>query len=215
MRNRVLLFATLLWAGAACRSLGPELVRVEMPGVSPFPPGSFSEIIVTDFRNEAPLPDFDAGRELRTFLESELRHAFDGTVAVLPLPAGAVVSPESWKDAAAGRSRAVFLTGTVRLAGQVRKAVGGRKVPVDSPFNVTGRALVEQIRWTLSVDLEIISAETGEALYSNTFREDRDYGELDKPAEFAFSDLSSGFRARLFPILLGSPTFEQRMLFRR
>ena len=215
MRARiVVLLAALLAAGAACRSPAPVLVRVDMPGVSPFPAGSFTEIIVTNFRNETPLPDVDAGLEMQTTLAADLHHAFRGTVSLRPLPAAAA-TPSFWREAAAGRDRAVFLTGSVRLASQVRKAVKDRNVPVDSPFKIAGRVLIERRRWTLFVDLVVISGESGEVLYSKSFREDRDYIELDKPADFAFSDLSSGFRTRLFSVLFGTPTIEERALLRR
>ena len=215
MRGRVLLLAAVVTAGAACGTSAPLLVRVEMPGVSPFPPGSFAEIIVTDFRNETPLPDLDAGRTLQADLASELRRAFDGDVSLRELPAGPEATPAFWREAAAGRDRAVILTGTVRLSSQVRKAVVHKSVPVDGPFKAAGRALIEQLRWTLLVDVIVISGESGETLFSRTFREDRDYIDLDKPADFAFSDCSAGLRGRLFPVLLGSPTVEERALLRR
>jgi hypothetical protein len=202
-------------AGAGCGDASSLLVRVEIPGVSPFPAGSFAEIVVTDFRNETPLPDLDAGLELQTYLATELRHAFDGTVSVRRLPAGTEIPPAFWREAAADRARAVILTGTVRLTSQVRKAVVDKHVPVDGPFKLAGRALIEQLRWTLLVDVVVISGANGETLFSRTFREDRDYIELDKPSDFAFNDCSAGFRARLFPVLLGSPTVEERTLLRR
>ena len=100
-----------------------------MPGVSPFPAGSFAEIVVTDFRNEAPLPDLDPGLELQSYLAAELRRAFEGTVSLRPLPADAAASPSFWRREAAGRDRAVFLTGSVRLESQVRKALQDKKRP--------------------------------------------------------------------------------------
>ncbi len=202
-------------AGAACRTAAPVLIRVEMPGVSPFSAGSFGEIVVTDFRNAAPLADFDAGLELQTYLAAELRRAFKGPVSVSPRPAGAELPAAFWRDAAAGRDRAIILTGTVRFGSQVRKAVVDKKVPVDSPFNLAGRGLIEQLRWTLLIDIVLVSGENGRTLYTRTFREDRDYIDLDKPADFAFSDCAAGFRGRLFPVLLGAPTVEERTLLRR
>lgn len=215
MRGRVLLLAALLTAGAACRAAAPVLVRVEMPGVSPFPSGSFAEIIVTDFLNETPLADLDVGLELQAYLATELGRAFGGPVSLRPRPAGAEIPAAVWRETAAGRDRAVILTGTVRLGGQVRKAIGDKNVPLDSPFNLAGRVLIAQLRWTLVVDVVVISGESGQTLHRRTFREDRDYAELDKPADFAFSDCLAGFRGRLFPFLLGSPTVEERTLLRR
>jgi hypothetical protein len=58
--SALLIFAAFA-AGAACRGPDLVLVHVAMPGVSPFPPGSFAEIVVTEFRNEANPSDFEAG----------------------------------------------------------------------------------------------------------------------------------------------------------
>ncbi len=186
-----------------------------MPSVALFPAGTFAEIVVTDFRNEAPIPDIDPGLELQSYLAAELRHAFKGTVSLRPLPAEPEVTPSFWRQAAAGRDRAIFLTGTVRLETQVRKALQDKHVPVDGPFNLAGRGLVERRRWTLTVDLVIISGETGEVLYRQTFRDDRDYIDLEKPADFAFADLSARFRGRLFPLLFDGSTVEKRTLLNR
>lgn len=49
MRARaVLVVAAVAAAVTACGSQGPVTVRVSLPGVTPFPPGAFTEIIVTD-----------------------------------------------------------------------------------------------------------------------------------------------------------------------
>jgi len=65
------------------------------------------------------------------------------------------------------------------------------------------------------VDLSVVSGESGETIYERSFREDRDYIDLEKSPEFAFSDMSAAFRDRLFPALLASPEIEKRILLRR
>jgi hypothetical protein len=100
------------------------------------------------------------------------------------------------------------------LTSQVRKAVQDKDAP-DGPFKLAGRVLIEQVRWTLAVDVAVVSARTGEPVFRKDYRETRDYNELDKTAEFAFSDLAAVFRAHLFPTLLAAPTIEPRTLLRR
>ena len=210
--------AIVLAAAAACLSTSPVPVKVGMPGVSAFPPGLFSEIIVTDFRDDAPSPDFALGRELQGYLAAELGRSFKGTVSHMDLSRdgkAAADDPAFWKQAGAGRERAVFLTGSAGLVGQTRKALEKKKLPAVGPFNIDRRGLIEQRCWTLSVDLSVVSAATGEALYKITFREERDYIDLDKPAEFAFAELADRIRARFFPVLFGAPTIEERILLQR
>lgn len=215
MRTRaVVLLAAVLVSGGACRIMGPVVVPVEVPGVAAFPPGAFSEIVLAEFRNEAPIPDFDVGKELQSYLAAELKRAFRGPVSVrAPVPP-AEATPAFWKGAAGGRDRIIFLTGSVRLTSEVRKALISGKVPLYGPFNAK-RAIIEQLRWTLIVDIAVVSGATGETLYEKVFREDRDYIDLERPAEFALSDASAAVRSRLFQALLGAPTIEKRSLLRR
>jgi hypothetical protein len=218
VKPRSFIIVAVLLAAAACFSRPAVPVKVEMPGISAFPPGLFSEIIVTDFRDDAPSPDFALGQELQAYLAAELGRSFKGTVSRMHLSRGgkaAADDPAFWKQAAACRVRAVFLTGSAGLVGQTRKALEKKKLPAVSPFDIDRRSLIEQRRWTLSVDLSVVSGATGEALYKITFREERDYIDLDKPAEFAFAELADRIRARFFPVLFGAPTIEERILLRR
>ena len=135
MRVRaIVILAAGLAAVAACRSLEPVLVHVDMPGVSPFPPGAFAEVVVTEFRNEAPLADLDVGRELQAYLAEGLRRAFRGAVSLRPRPDADAPAPSFWKDAAGGRERLVFLAGSVRLTSEVRKALKGGEGPGRQPL---------------------------------------------------------------------------------
>lgn len=209
--------AAVLLAGAACGSGVPVGVSLSMPGLAVLPPGSFSEIVVTDFAAPGPPPDLAPGLELPNYLAAEIGRVFAGRVSRTTVPAEAAAGPAPppfWKEKGAGHEGAVFLTGSVSLTGEVRKAVD-RVVSVERLFDASRSGLVEQIRWTMTVDVVLVSAATGEVLHRTSLREHRDYGELDKPAEFAFSDLSDRIRARLFPALLGTPTIERRALLRR
>jgi hypothetical protein len=218
----VLVFLSLSLAAACRLPLASKTlvigVEEEKPGDPVFPPGLFSEIIVTDFRDDAPSPDFALGRELQSYLTAELGRSFKGTVSRMDLSRDgktAADDPDFWKQAAAGRERAAFLTGSAGLVGQTRKALKKKDFPMDGPFNIDRRGLIEQRHWTLSVDLSVVSAATGEAIYQMTCREEREYIDLDKPAEFAFAELADRLRARLFPVLFGGPTTEARALLRR
>lgn len=175
-----------------------------MPGVAAVAVGSFDEIVVTDFREVSPLPDLAVGRELRDYLAAEIGRAFGGAVTKL-----------GSQEEALSRGRVVVLTGTAALTTEVRKALDNKRVPLDGPFKTAGRGLVEQRRWTMTVDLAVLSAADGTTLFKRVFKEGRDYIDLEKPADFAFSELSDRVRARLLPLLLGAPTREARTLLGR
>jgi hypothetical protein len=213
-RALVLLAAALAAAGA-CREPGPVVVPVSMPGVAAFPPGSFTEIVVAGFRADAPPADFDLGRELQAYLAAELERAFDGPIRLLAAVDPAAATPAFWTGAAGGRPGVVFITGSAGLTSAVRKALKGGRIPPDGPFQAAKRGVIEQLRWTLSVDLAVVSGDTGETLYARAYREDRDYLDLERPADFAFNDAAAAVRDRLFQALLGTPTIEKRSLLRR
>lgn len=206
MRSAALaVLAAVLAAGAACRPEALVPVSVDIPAPALFPPGSLAAIVVTDFRDEAPRADLRPGRELRDYLAAELGRVFKGTVSLAEAPPAP----------AAGPADAVILTGAVRIDGHVRKALQSGGAPADSPFRTEGRALVERRRWTLEVDLLIVSAATGETVHRLAIRGARDYIDLDKPVETAFFELADAVRDRLFRVLLGRPSVEKRALLRR
>lgn len=200
------LLGFVLCAGAACRSAGPVEVRVDLPGVSPFPAGSFDAVFVTDFSEDSPVEGFPAGRALRDYLADEIDLAFKGSVSRFERAADAL---------AAGTGRALVVTGSVRLSTDVRKALDNKRIPVDGPFKGADRGLLEVRRWTMSVDLSVLAGAGGETIMRKEYREERDYADIEKPADFAFSELSSRVRARLLPALLGTTTLETRTLISR
>lgn len=219
MRTRaVVLLAVVLAAEAACLSTPAIPVNVDMPGITAFPAGLFREIIVVNFRDDAPSSEFGLGRELQEFLAAELGRSFDGTVSRLTMSwenGASLEDPAFWKQAAAGREQALVLTGAAGLVGQTRKALQKKALPLDGPFKVDDRGFLEYRHYTFSVELAVFSARTGEQLFHKSYLEEKDYSDLEKPYEFAFSELADRFRARLFPVLLGTSTAEERTLLRR
>jgi hypothetical protein len=205
-------------AGAGCRSTDPLDVYVSLPGVSPFAPGTFRAIIIASFRDEAPLPDFEAGSALEEALEVGLKSGTKGQVervtrAKVPAVAGRDEAPV-WKAlGAAEEPGTIYLAGSIRMSGDIRKAID-RNVIAEGPFDLVGRLLAKR-RWRLTVEVYVISAATGEALHHQTWSEYEDYNELDKAAEFAFSELSARVLDQLKAILFASPAIEVRTLLRR
>jgi len=205
-------------AGAGCRSTDPLDVHVSLPGVSPFAPGAFQSIIITAFRDEAPLPNFETGPAFEEALEVGLKSGTKGQVervvrARVPAVAGSD-EPPVWRAlGAAEQPGTIYLAGSVRMSGDIRKALD-RNVITEGPFDLVGRLLAKR-RWRLTVELYVISAATGETLHHETWREDQDYSELDKAAEFAFSELSARVLDQLKEVLFASPTIEVRTLLRR
>lgn len=220
MRSRIaVLLVAALAAAAGCRSFDPVLVRVELPSPTLFPADTVAAIIVADFRDEAPIPDVRAGVEFGSALKADLERAAPGPILVIGAPPGqlppSLDDPAAWRAAGAGCAPGtVFLAGSLRLEGEIRKALD-RNVPAGSPFETGRRALVAKRLWVLAVDLRVISAATGEPLHRAVLREEAEYAELDKPAEFALHELAARVRNDVVAMLYGTPTIERRALLRR
>jgi hypothetical protein len=202
----VVALAAALAAGSACGPAGPVEVRVNMPGVTALPAGSFDAVVLTEFRETSPPSGIAVGRELRDVLAEAIDRAFDGPVRRLATPQDALAS---------GGERTIVLAGEIALTTEVRKALDRKSAPLDGPFKTPGRGLVEVRRWTMTLELLVLSAANGETLYRREFREEHDYIDLEKPADFAFSELSDRIRAKVLPLLLGTPTLEARTLLGR
>lgn len=195
-----------LAAGPACRSSSSLDVLVDLPGVSPFAPGSFDEVVVTDFLEASPVDGFPAGRALRDYLAEEIDLAFRGRVSRSEDPSAA---------SSVRNARALVLTGSVRMTTVVRKALNGKGASVEGPFKAEERGLIEVRRWTMVASVAILSGADGATLWHKDYREERDYDDLEKPADFAFSALSARLRERLLPVFLGTTTLEKRALLGR
>jgi len=188
----------------ACRTSVSLDVLVDLPGVSPFARGSFDAVVVTDFLEDPPFDGFPAGRALRDYLAEEIDLAFRGPVSRADYAAEAV-----------GNARSLVLSGSVRFTTEVRKALRGKRAPVEGPFKTTEPTLFEVRRWILDADVEILSGADGSTLWRKDYHEECEYEDLEKPADFAFSVLSARVRARLLPALLGTTTLETRALLFR
>lgn len=209
-----------LLAVAGCSSSGPLDVRVSMPGVTPLAAGTVSTVIITPFRDRAPFAEFQPGpaleEELAKGLGRELKlkdkagrvERAEGMAAAEPADAAA------WRTAGASQGPGtVYLAGTIRMSSDVRKALD-KKALADGPFNLVTKLLAKK-RWRLEAEIYVISAATGETLHRETCDEFQDYGELDKPAEFAFSELSERVIQDLYRVLCATPTTETRTLLRQ
>lgn len=156
-------------------------------------PGRFAEIVVLDFQDKAPWPDYLTGMEAAGYFVLELASVFKGRISRWTEGDGDV----------AGRDRAVVLKGSAALTRQMRKALRRRGPPIDGPFRIAGGDLLEQSVYTLALSVTVAAA--GEVLLEREFKETRVYEDLEKPPDFALYELLDRVKAELFPALFGRP----------
>lgn len=218
MKVRLLAITALAAAMlAACPSPSFRRVSVEIPAVSPAGLGSDDEIVVTDFNELEARPDLGLGRRVAEYLEAELRREFKGTVSRRTIRAdpAAVDDGAFWRSAGAGLKSAVFLAGTVSLREEAQKALREADVLKDGPFKLENRGLMERKRFTLSLEYALIDARSGTVILKKSILETRTYGDIQQVAEFALFDLLPAVKARLFPVLFGRKSVQERYLLLR
>jgi len=159
----------------------------------PLAPGRFAEIVVLDFEDRAPWPDFLTGMETAGYFALELASVFKGRISRWTEGDGDV----------AERERAVVLKGSAALTKQMRKALRRRDPPIDGPFRTAGGGLLEQSVYTLALSVTVAAA--GEVLLEREFKETRVYEDLEKSPDFALYELLDRVKAELFPALFGRP----------
>jgi hypothetical protein len=213
---RILLTLLLIAFGASCASEGPRKVRVELPTGPAVKLEEYKEFIVTDFREEAETKDFDLNKELVDYFSFEVGKKFKGKVTqrkTSPEKEAVWEDKSFWKNAGADYKEALFLTGSVRFIQETRKALleGDRK-PVDGPFKEEKRTLSERKLFTLTLNLFLIRADTGEIIFKNDYKETKAYANTNQIATFAFSDLVQRVKMKFFRNILGTDRIQERYL---
>jgi len=171
------------------RSVEP---RPDEAGAALLAPGRYAAILVSDFADGAPWPDFPTGAEAAAYFVREMTPRFEGTVSRWAGPAS--VPP--------GGDRAVMLTGSAALTRIQRKALRRRAAPVEGPFRAPGAALDEQAVYTLELSVNLSAS--GGVLFERNFKETRVYEDIEKPPDFALYELLDRVRVELFPVLFGA-----------
>lgn len=211
----VLGLLSLLAAG--CVSSAPVSLLIDLPSPEPFPWASFERLIIVDLKDAPPATEVDAGRTLAEALAAALGRASQLPVSRRLLPPDerpGTVLPTSGFDAT-GAGESVCVTGTARLTTQTRKALQQGAVPVDGPFKLDNRGLIERRRYEMAVDLRLFALPSGRLLFERAFREEKEYLDTEKPADFALAELADLVRDRLLRALSSSPAPETRVLLRR
>jgi len=220
MKVRLFVLAALVLSAAGCAAVDPyRSVRIEIPGVVPFKLADYREIMVVPFKEDAPPPaGFALAKEATALLAEELERDFKGRVVTLEATETAPPAPEdeaAWKEKGTGHPRALFLTGTIRLASEVRKAINESDRDVDGPFKRTGSGLSERRLYTLNLSLGFIDAATGRAVYRQDYKEVKTYVGTKQPVEFAFFELAQRARLKFFRTILGAERLQERYLLIR
>ncbi len=211
--------ALLLIAAAACSTITSTTAKIDIPAVPAVKLEGVEEIAVGDFLVETPSKEFDVGRALVDYWKDKIKPEFKGRVTEVPLawsgPAQAD-DPAAWTRVLAAPKGKVILTGRTQYVQDVRKALTAkeRRAIDDGPF-APETPWSERKNFELKLDVYMIRAETGEMLLKKDFTESVLVENRKQPAEFAFYDLLSRVRLKLFRLLFGTVRNQERYLLTR
>jgi tetratricopeptide (TPR) repeat protein len=197
---------------------GVTPIRVSLRNVPLIGGSCFKEIILTNFRLDQKPPEFDLDKALGDVLAAAIDLVFPGKLSRLTVAWDRDARFENeiyWRSAAAGRSEALFLTGSVRFTQESQKALRENEIPKDGPFKLDNRGLRERKYFRLVLECVLITSADGRIQFSRKFEEAKTYETVWQPPDAAFSDLSAVINLRLLPLLAARERVEVRYLLTR
>ncbi|NIM91184.1 MAG: hypothetical protein GTO17_09575 [Candidatus Aminicenantes bacterium] len=219
MKKKInLVFLLVLVLHFSCASFNYLKVNVELPGITTLSLDQFQEIVITDFLVEKQTTGFDINQELVDFFSAELSRHFKGKITTRDVTwekKDLSQEEDFWKTFLSDPEEVLILTGSVRYSEEIRKAILEEYTGETERFYPREKGLAQRKFYTLTLNLCLIEAETGEMLYTRDFKESRGYKNPKQTANFAFFDLMETVRGKFFRNVVGEEKLEQRYLISR
>ncbi len=218
MKKNKLLFALILLYLASCSTANYTKVAVQVPVQAVLDINQFDEIVISDFLIKKTPKDFDLNQELVTFFSTEMTQSITGKVSRrrISLDNEELLKNASfWKELLSGSQKTALFTGIAEYTEEIRKAIVRTKSKrSDDAFSRSG-AVEERRFYTLNLSLYLIDSQTGETLYTQTFKETQGYKNPKQIGPFAFFDIAEKVKAKFFDQILGRVSTQQRYLILR
>ena len=218
MKKNSLLIILSLLVLSSCVTNEYWKLRVEIPRKTPFNLEAYDEIIVTPFLVKEASADFDLNKEIVEFFVGEMKRKTENNVSTQEIDLDAednFSSSTFWKGLQAEPAGKLYMTGSAEYTEETRKALLKKaKKRYEDPFPSQSR-LEERKFFTLKVNLFLIDAQSGEALYKREFNETKAYDNPNQTAYFAFFDLIQQVKEKLLRTVLGAEQVQERYLITR
>lgn len=211
---KIVLVLTILFS-FSCASNDYWKLRIEVPRKIAFDLDQYNEVVITNFLIKEETKDFNLSQELVDYFSFEIGQNFKGKVSIkeITFEEEPFKNEAFWKNLLPDRKKAILFTGGVQYTEEIRKAILQRqKKRFEDPFVSKKRRLAERRFYTLNLDLYIIDAKTGKALYKRNFKESKGFENPKQTAPFAFFELLQRVKAKFFRNLLGQTSIQERYL---
>lgn len=213
-KNKYLILICIL-ALTSCASTEYWKLKVEIPRRTEVDLEAFDSILITPFLVEEKVEDFDLSKELGDYFEGMLNRKTTNTITTIPLAVddeALFESSDFWKNQESAGKESLFLTGSAQYSFETRKALIKRaKKRYEDPFPTEAR-LEQRKFYTLNLNLFLIDAQTGEAVYKREFKETKGYENPNQTPYFAFFDLIQLVQEKLLRAVLGLEQVQERYL---
>ena len=211
---KIVLVLTILFS-FSCASSDYWKLKIEVPGKTSFNLDQYNEVVITNFLIKEETKDFNLNQELVDYFSFEISQNFKGKVSIkeITFEEEPFKNEDFWKNLLPDRKKAILFTGGVQYTEEIRKAIlQKQKERFEDPFVSKKRSLAERRFYTLNLDLYIIDAKTGKALYKRNFKESKGYENPKQTAPFAFFELIQRVKAKFFRNILGEASIQERYL---
>jgi hypothetical protein len=212
---KIFLIFTILFS-FSCASNDYWKLKIEVPGKTSFDLGQYKEVVITNFLIKEETKDFDLNHEIVDYFSFEIGQNFKGDVSSKQIAFEKEEPFEDeafWKNLLPAQKDALLFTGGAQYTEEIRKAIlQEKRERFEDPFISKKRDLAERRFYTLNLDLYIIDAKTGKALYTRNFKESKGYQNPRQTAAFAFFDLIQRVKAKFFRNILGEASIQERYL---
>ena len=211
---KIVLVLTILFS-FSCASNDYWKLRIEVPGKTSFNLDQYNEVVITNFLIREETKDFSLNQELVDYFSFEIGQNFKGKVSKkeITFEEEPFKNEAFWKNLLPDRKKVILFTGGVQYTEEIRKAIlQKQKDRFEDPFVSKKRRLAERRFYTLNLDLYIIDAKTGKALYKRNFKESKGFENPKQTAPFAFFELIQRVKAKFFRNLLGQTSIQERYL---
>ncbi len=190
-------------------------MKIEIPRRTELDLEAFDSIIITPFLVEKEVEDFDLIKEIGDYFESMLNRKTEVAVTTRDIPVKNEAQFESsdfWKNQESDGESTLFLTGSAQYTSETRKALLKRaKKRYEDPFPTEAK-LEQRKFYTLNMNLFLIDAQSGKAVYKIEFKETKGYENPNQTSYFAFFDLIQKIQEKLLRSILGLKQVQERYL---
>lgn len=214
-RNSALLLFSLILLAACSGGEAYRRIRVEIPTYSPLNLEKFETAAICGFLTGEKSPGIDLNKEISEYFRAEIQRKLNFQVRMQPVALESKEifrNPEFWRSLAPGSDGVLYVTGTVQMTRETRKAVVDKtQEDIEDPFD-RQKGIAMRTIFSLSLHVYLISADNGEVVYDRDFQETKAYVNPNQRADFAFFELVQRAKAKLFRPIMSEARIQERYL---